>query len=129
MIQALAFKAAAKAVGGFIASKRWLLIAAAAIALVWGAWWLNDRLDRANDADAAEQAIIDRAAAEGRSHTIGMNLETGLNDYRAVAKKLDNEVSHATANDSGNRFTADSVQRAAARIAAGEAARRRAAGL
>lgn len=103
-----------------------LLIGLAAVILAWTVWWFNDRLDRAREADELERLLIDRAAQEERSHTTGINLETGLNDYRPAARTIDRKVQDATSHDTGNRFDAGSVQRTADRIAAGEAARKRA---
>lgn len=111
---------------GLWAWRKPLLVGLAAVILAWAIWWLNDRLDRAREADELERLLIDRTTEEERSHTIGMNLETGLNEYRPAANTLNRKVQDATAHDSGNRFDARSVQRTTDRIAAGEAARKRA---
>lgn len=86
--------------------------------------------DKLGDKAAAFDDLVARQATQdaqqNHSDTVGMNLETGMNDYRPAARNLDREVKNATDRNTGNRFAADSVRRTTGRIAAGEAARQRA---
>lgn len=99
-------------------------IAAIALLIIAG-WYARGVYERAQAADKLQNAIDDHLAAEGKSHGIGLNLETGLNDYKSQTAEIDRKVNHATLHDTGNRFDAAGVQRTSDRIAAGIAARKR----
>jgi len=71
------------------------------------------------------QQAIDAQKIEDKGHTIGLNLETGLNDYKPISRELDKEVNNATSLDSSRRFDDDIVRRTTARISAGESSRKR----
>lgn len=99
-------------------------IAAGAVFLLFAGWKAHKLVIDAESADRLKSAINTRIAAEQFGFKQGMNLETGLNDYKKQAREYDRKVQDATTATSP-RFTADGVQRTTARIAAGEAARKR----
>lgn len=121
------------AISLFISANGAKLKLAAAIATVAAAfafgWVANGWRCDASRVDAINAAIAAHIEAQKESNAIGIDLENGLNQYRPAAKQLDDEVQNATVNDTGNRFDANSVQRTASRIAAGDAARKRANGV
>ena len=100
--------------------------AAVIVALLAAGWSARGVWEKSKKVDELTNAINEQSKQQDKSHSVGMNLETGLNDYRPVAKELDRKVNNATATDTGNRFDANSVQRTSDRIAAGRAARERA---
>lgn len=93
--------------------------------LVAGGWYARGVYERAQANDAMQAAVAARLDSENQGYLIGLNLETGLNHYKFQTLDLDRKVLNATSHDTGRRFGADSVQRTAERIAAGEAARKR----
>lgn len=100
------------------------IVAAGAVFLVLAGWHAHKLVIDAESADRLRNAINTRIQAEQFRFKQGMNLETGLNDYRTKAKELDRSVKDAITTTSP-RFDAGSMQRTANRIAAGEAARKR----
>ena len=101
-----------------------LIVATLAIGALF-VWQTYEAGKASEKAAQWEASVASWTAASETSWKVGFNLETGLNEYRKNTETLNEEVAHATINDTGNRFDAGSVQRTAARIAAGEAARQR----
>lgn len=106
----------------FGAYRIYFLAFGAAALLVMG-WHAHKLVIDAESADRLKSAINSRIAAEEFGFKQAMDLETGLNTYRKVAREYDRKVKDA-ANTA--RFDAGWVQRTTGRIAAGEAARKRA---
>lgn len=77
--------------------------------------------EQANQNKVDWASVKAHLADESKSHTVGMDLEYGLNKYRSLSLDIDKEVTHAA--PTSPRFDADSLRRTQARIAAGEAAR------
>lgn len=98
-------------------------IAASAVFLLFAGWRAHKLVIDAESADRLKNAINTRMQAEQFGFKQAMDLETGLNTYRKAAREYDRKVQDA-ANTA--RFDAGGVQRTAGRIAAGEAARKRA---
>lgn len=91
----------------------------------WFAWhWRGVRCEAA-EAERLAAALAAHTAAESESYRLGRHLEDSFSAYQPAARDIDKEVQDATTHDTGNRFTADGVRRAATRIAAGESARQR----
>jgi hypothetical protein len=105
--------------------REWIALGLLAAGLAYGGWHARGVVEDARATRAAQDAMVARVDAEQNSWTAGMNLETGLSDYRPAAQQIDRKVQDATTHDAGNRFDNGSVQRTAARISAGEAARQR----
>lgn len=104
----------------YISYIRWIVILLGLAVVFWAGrhWgWLEEQNNKA-EVQAANNALYRASAA--KSHTIGMNLETGLNDYRKNTK----DIHHAN-NDSSGVFDVGSVRSHTDRIAAGTAARKR----
>lgn len=102
-----------------------IAIGAAVIGIVLG-WHARGTYERAKDNAALERQIDEHLEDETNSWLAGMGLEGGLGQYKVAVEPIDRKVNNATLHDSGNRFTADIVQRTQERIAAGESARKRA---
>lgn len=103
----------------------WIAYCFAALVVVALVWHARGVWENSRKVDALNASIAEHAAAEAKSYGIGIDLETGLNNYRAQTLQYDRKVEDATSHDSAARFDAGSVQRTAERIAAGEAARKR----
>ena len=73
--------------------------------------------ERAHQTDSLQAGINAHIADEKHNEAIGLNLETGLNDYRTETR--------GQSSRNADVFTADSMQFVTQRIAAGEAARQR----
>jgi len=110
----------------FLSPYMWWVVLGAFVLGGLAIWQVRSVMDDAASADRFRAMLDARVAGEQFGFEQSMNLETNLNDYRARSRELDREVYDATIHDSGNRFTAGSVQRTAGRIAAGKAARKRA---
>lgn len=95
------------------------------LTLTYAGWHARGIVEESRQAKTLQESISAHLAGEAASYSVGMNLETGLNDYQLHAIDIDRKVHDATAHDTGNRFDAAGVQRTAERIAAGEAARKR----
>lgn len=98
------------------------LAGVAAMAVVALAWQIQHWRHEAERADVYKRAVDQMLEQQEKSHSVGINLETGLNDYRPKAREIDKKVQNAP-----NRidFDVERVQRTAERIAAGNAARQR----
>lgn len=113
MIPALLATTKAKAIaGGIIAA-----------GLLYSGWYAHKLVIDAEAGDRYRAMVKNFEAAVQFGHEQGVKLEQSLAKYRADKQTIDDEVEHATSNDAGNRFNADSVRRAAARIQAGKSAR------
>lgn len=91
---------------------------------IYGLWYIYDEGKEEQKRKDRDNAISDYIAGTGKSHTIGLDLETGLNEYKKKAQELNKEAINANYNDIA-RISSDSMHRAAKRIAAGESARQR----
>lgn len=90
--------------------------------LIVAGWYARGIYERAQASKKLDSAIESHLSQEKLNQAIGLNLETGLNDYKNKTQELDRKVPDATI---ACRFDVDGVQRTAERIATGIAARKR----